>query len=256
MPDESAEKGSQDKQNQSDNKAPNLAPPPGFVSGRNLPPHLKKLVEKADAVAAKTKLDYDAVKTVVSRTFAKEEAKVQELRMTQSQEPYKPIPTIDKFAIASPCGSTWICKDDKEKVQFCEKCQLRVYDFSGMEMPEAEEMVYKMEGRRKFLLHKRADGKFLTSECPVGFKRKLAKTFAIASASLILFFALMAALSTPHPPAVLPQDHHVSASQHAPNPQSTTTIIRRGPTASSQAEAAAKRKPTSRIYNSAFPSMQ
>ncbi len=187
-------------QEPADNEEQKNAPPPSPISGRsepNLPPHLREKVQKTDeAVVAKTKLDYDAVTEVVIETVARKEVLVAEQMSFQQGEPVKPFVPIENYENATPCAAS---TDKKDRVGFCEKCHWRYYDFTGMEMPQAEELVYKMEGLSKFKLYKRADGKFLTRDCPIGRKQKLIKVSAIAAATTLFAYIVILSILAPHP---------------------------------------------------------
>jgi hypothetical protein len=47
-----------------------------------------------------------------------------------------------------------------------------VYNFAGLEQPEADELIFQRENRRNATLYKRADGNYMTVNCPVEVKRK------------------------------------------------------------------------------------
>lgn len=120
----------------------------------------------------KTKLDMDAVLDMASKTVAEKDDKLREELEARPAEPVKPIQPIEKFRPATPCKSTWDKMTGSGTVRFCEQCKLQVYDFSETELAEAEETVFKREGKKNFVLYRRKDGKFLTSDCPVAVKNK------------------------------------------------------------------------------------
>lgn len=64
--------------------------------------------------------------------------------------------------------------DSTQRFSTCAKCNLMVYDFTGMSPEEAKQMIFQREGLEKVTLYRRADGKFLTRDCPQGSKSKLA----------------------------------------------------------------------------------
>jgi hypothetical protein len=59
---------------------------------------------------------------------------------------------------------------EDKRVRFCSKCNLNVYNLSGMNRREAEALITKTEGRLCIRFYRRADGSILTRNCPVGLK--------------------------------------------------------------------------------------
>ncbi|MBX9685278.1 MAG: hypothetical protein K2X27_01175 [Candidatus Obscuribacterales bacterium] len=175
-------------------------PPPSPFPGRNepnLPPHLREKVEKSEqSGVAKTKIDYEAVTEVVIQTVSRKEVEVAEMMSNPDTSPAKPFVPIEKFETATVCSAK---TNKKDRVGFCEKCKLRYYDFSGMELPQAEELIFKMEGIEKPKLFKRSDGKFLTRDCPVGRRKRLNKILAIGGGLFIIVFALVLFMINPRP---------------------------------------------------------
>ena len=94
---------------------------------------------------------------------------------------------LDNIKIASPCSQDWDAMIGDNRKRFCGECNLNVYNLSGMNKTEAEQLLMNAEGRLCVRFYKRADGTILTQDCPVGwaaFKRRVSKT-AAAFASLI-----------------------------------------------------------------------
>ncbi len=65
-----------------------------------------------------------------------------------------------------------------------------------MDLPEAEELIFKREERRNAALFKRADGKFMTKDCPVAVKKKYGMIMMIAGGILVL--AILARMGRAH----------------------------------------------------------
>lgn len=153
---------------------------------------LEKRRKKAPPVD-RTKLDVDAVRDMATSAKEERETKLREELESRPVQPFKQFQAIESYRKASPCSS--ICKagEKLERVTSCERCNLRVYDFKEMEQPEAEELVFKMEGRRNVLLYKRRDGKFLTEDCPVGLKDR--QNRAILTTGAAAFFIAVVSLS-------------------------------------------------------------
>jgi hypothetical protein len=72
--------------------------------------------------------------------------------------------------IASPCSTAWDEMSGDDKMRFCHKCQLHVYNFA--EMPEAEVngLLGEREGSVCAKIYQRACGSILTKDSPVAFR--------------------------------------------------------------------------------------
>lgn len=165
--------------------------------GAPLPENLSALAEATDKVE-KTKLDYEQVNQIVSEKVEKNEVELSERIKNQTFEP----PIIQKelvFKTAAPCASVCNESDKSSRVSYCERCQLRVYDLEKMNKEEADHLIYKMEGTRDLTLYKRADGKFLIKNCPVGQRNILQTTLITFIARMLLLTYAYVALSTPPP---------------------------------------------------------
>jgi hypothetical protein len=171
----------------------------GQTEGSNLPPDLRDMAQKTDFVE-RTKLDHIVLKDVLKKSFEEQVIKVSEQIKAQAAEPAKPFKPIDTYRQASPCSSTCAAGTEKEKVTFCEACHLQVYDFTGMELPEAEELIFKRENKRAVVLYKRQDGRFLTSDCPVGANKRQKQILVIAAGIIVALLGIAAAIFAPRPP--------------------------------------------------------
>ncbi|MBI3550119.1 MAG: hypothetical protein HY078_13865 [Elusimicrobia bacterium] len=90
---------------------------------------------------------------------------------------------LDSIKVATPCTQSWDAMAGDDKVRFCSSCRLNVYNLSSMSRAEAESFVALSEGRMCVAFYRRADGKILTQDCPVGmagFRRRLSKLGAFA----------------------------------------------------------------------------
>lgn len=164
--------------------------------------HRKKLEPKLQ----KTKLDDAVLREAVARMQAEQEAKAAELAKARANEPVKPFEAIENYKKATPCNAFWNNTDPSQRFRYCEQCHMQVYDFTGLEKPEAEELIWKRENRRNAPLFQRADGKFLTSDCPVGIKRKqnliMTTVGGVVLVACVLGFLLMVAPQQKHSEAV------------------------------------------------------
>lgn len=75
---------------------------------------------------------------------------------------------LDQVQVASACSARWEDMEGDEKVRFCRKCHLSVYNLSAMDLEEAAERVCSDDDRLCVRFYRRADGTVLTRDCPVG----------------------------------------------------------------------------------------
>ena len=80
---------------------------------------------------------------------------------------------LDHLKIAAPCSADWdqMFSFEDKRVRFCSQCNLNVYNLSGMNRREAEDLITKTEGRLCVRFYCKADGSVLTQNCPVGLKK-------------------------------------------------------------------------------------
>lgn len=154
---------------------------------------------KANAVIARTKLDLDACRDVAISTAEEQVKKYQEIIESQPVVPAKEFKPIDKYQAASPCSSSWEKMSGTGCMRFCEKCQCILYDFSNLELEQAEQIILQREEPGKFVLYKRADGKFLTRDCPVGAAGKRLRLVAYMVLGLLVAGGVAFLLCLPHP---------------------------------------------------------
>lgn len=97
---------------------------------------------------------------------------------------------LERVRIAAPCQAEWKEMHGNERVRFCDKCSLNVYNLSAMTKREAERLVLTAEGRLCVRFYRRADGTIITRNCPVGvqaLKRRLSRLANVAAATLLSF---------------------------------------------------------------------
>jgi hypothetical protein len=82
------------------------------------------------------------------------------------------LPLLENVAIAAPCSADWEQMVGDDRVRFCRSCEKNVYNLSAMPRDEAEALLAARDGKMCVRLYKRADGTGLTSDCPVGVKRR------------------------------------------------------------------------------------
>lgn len=81
-----------------------------------------------------------------------------------------------------------------DRVRFCSSCQKNVYNLSAMTREDAERLVQQREGNLCVRYYKRTDGTVLTTDCPIGVRKKRRKkvVLAVAGASAVAVAATSA----------------------------------------------------------------
>lgn len=98
--------------------------------------------------------------------------------------------------IASPCSADWDSMPGDEKMRLCGQCNKHV--LNAIEMTDAEVMAVfdRIAGGQRVCmqLYRREDGTFLTKDCPIGLRKRLAANARQAAAwvagGLSMFLAL------------------------------------------------------------------
>jgi hypothetical protein len=102
---------------------------------------------------------------------------------------------LDRVRIAAPCEADWDEMRGDERVRFCHRCSLNVYNLSAMTRREAERLVTRTEGARLCVrFYRRKDGTMLTRSCPVGLtalKRRASRVTSATFAAIVSFLAGM-----------------------------------------------------------------
>lgn len=161
---------------------------------------------KPERFVPKTMLDMDFLKESLSASVSRAEEKLAESIAQKSLEPQKQTLTSDDYKVAaSNCPFVWADGGmTKDRVRYCTQCSAQVYDFSGFDMAEAQALIFKRENREGAPLYKREDGKFMTSDCPIGLKKKKDKAMLVGGSILalaLLVVMVVISLLTPQPPA-------------------------------------------------------
>ncbi|MBL8755328.1 MAG: hypothetical protein JNK15_18660 [Planctomycetes bacterium] len=90
---------------------------------------------------------------------------------------------LDRIAVASPCSTDWNAMVGDERRRFCASCRLHVHDLSAMTTAEAEALLRAAGGGRLCVrFFRRADGRVLTRDCPVGLRARVRRAWARAAA--------------------------------------------------------------------------
>jgi hypothetical protein len=100
---------------------------------------------------------------------------------------------LDRVRIAAPCEADWDEMRGDERVRFCQRCSLNVYNLSAMTRREAERLVTRTEGARLCVrFYRRKDGTMLTRSCPVGFRALKHRASRIAGATFATLISFLA----------------------------------------------------------------
>lgn len=193
------------------------APPPPvetFSTQRPLPKPRK------ERVVPRTMLDHSILQELKDSSGNKQIELAKERLASGPIKTYTPI-EADKTAL--PCPFEWSDRS-KDKVRTCGNCQLLLYNFDGMERPQVESMIFQRESKKKFNLFKRADGKFMTADCPVALKRRREIMTLTVVVSLVILSLVLAMMFMPPPPQ--------PASEPATAPDTATTTDSLAPSAS------------------------
>jgi hypothetical protein len=103
----------------------------------------------------------------------------------------KQLISLDSLSVASPCPASWEAMAGDDRVRMCGQCRRQVYNLSELSRSEVEALVERAEGRMCVRFYQRADGKIMTSDCPVGLQAvrwRLALVASAAAAMLLIAF--------------------------------------------------------------------
>ena len=103
----------------------------------------------------------------------------------------KKLISLDSLSVSSPCPASWEAMAGDNRVRMCGQCQRQVYNLSELSRSEAEALVERAEGRVCVRFYQRADGKIMTSDCPIGLqavRRRLALVASAGAAMLLIAF--------------------------------------------------------------------
>lgn len=156
-----------------------------------------KDAERIQRFVAKTMLDSDVLATALQKfqvrkvELAAEEAKI------RANQPGVEFHPVDSKKLVQRCPWRWN-DDSTTRFRYCETCKLQVYNFDGLELPQAEALILIRENKSDATLYKRADGKFMTQDCPVQVKRR--RTIALLSVVAVAMIVVLVATLILMPP--------------------------------------------------------
>jgi hypothetical protein len=135
--------------------------------------------------------------SALQRDEAALEAEVAALRRRVfAHETRRTMPMLDNLRIASPCKVDWDTMAGDERVRYCGQCAKNVYNVAGMTRDEAKKLLEDRSGKLCLRIYRRADGTVLTSDCPVGAKRKRRLAIFGAAAGAATAFGGLVATTT------------------------------------------------------------
>lgn len=149
-----------------------------------------------------------------------------ELARDAKKDP-RSLPLLDRIRVASPCTASWDDMVGDDRVRFCGSCAKNVYDLSAMMREEAESFIRQAEGAACVRLARRADGRVVSNDCPVGAKKKRVR-LAIAGAvgATLLGCAALAGAAKARealaPEGATQHEHVMGKMEIAPPPAATT----------------------------------
>lgn len=102
----------------------------------------------------------------------------------------KSLNILNRIKIASPCPASWSAMRGDDRVRYCERCKLNVYNLSAMTEPEIVQLIVENEGKFCGAIFRRPDGTAITKNCPVGL-RLLCKRLARLGGGIAAMFGLL-----------------------------------------------------------------
>ena len=141
----------------------------------------------------RTLLDISVLNDITATTGAKKVLKAAEEARERANEPIKPFIAIETNKRALPCAWKWEGEESRDRFRYCDLCSAQVYNFAGMELPQAEALIFSRENRSEAPLYKRTDGKYMTSNCPLAMKKRN-QIILLAFAGIFLVVSLLAVM--------------------------------------------------------------
>lgn len=104
---------------------------------------------------------------------------------------------LDSIRIASPCSAKWEDMVGDDRKRHCLECRLDVHDLSAMPRAEADAWLAARRGRACLRLRKRADGRLITNDCPVGLRARARRSLKVVTgAGIVVIGGALAFLSS------------------------------------------------------------
>ena len=178
---------------------------------------------KREEHVARTMLDHELILDQLGDSISRiEQKQMEEIKEKEKEQEEKELTDpISNFKTAKSCPWTWEDTGAHDKFRFCGECDNLIYDFKGMTNTEAEALIFQRENKSKYTLLKRADGKFMTANCPHGAKKM--RFVAFVTLVVVGLVSLVVAVSA------------FIASQPKPQPVQAPAVDSSGQTSSSNA---------------------
>jgi hypothetical protein len=90
-----------------------------------------------------------------------------------------------ELSVSSPCPMAWDNLVGDDRVRFCAKCRLNVYNIAEMASDDVERLILKNEGRLCGRVYVRDDGTATAENCRENIRRKVKAAIAVATVLLI-----------------------------------------------------------------------
>jgi len=94
------------------------------------------------------------------------------------------IPALDSLKVASPCDASWADMVGDDRVRHCGQCDKKVFNLSAMTRREAASVLAE-EAAPCVRFYQRADGTLMTSDCPVGRKKKRVRLSVLSACAAV-----------------------------------------------------------------------
>jgi hypothetical protein len=119
----------------------------------------------------------------------------------------QPKSGVQNYRKARPCSVEWDSLAGTDRFRICNQCNVHIYNFKNVSFEEAAQIVFKREGKSDPCFYRRADGTFLTSDCPAGqsTSQKMIWTASIVAVCVLIgvygIFAMSTSTVSSHQPA-------------------------------------------------------
>lgn len=149
---------------------------------------------------------------------------------TAKQADKTPLPpAVSDFKCATACSSQWSKMSGTQQFRICKSCNLTIYDFTSMNRNQAQAMVFRREGKQNPVFYRRADGRFMTSDCPVGVKQRQVKIALLVAGVITVAGVILASIFMPPQPKTQPADSPPATADKTTTPAAPLTNQFAGP---------------------------
>jgi len=143
---------------------------------------------------AKTLMDHNAI---LKAQALRQKARIEKEIAERQKQPVKLVEPIKAQKEVRSCPFSWTEDVSGERFKYCSKCQAPVYNLDGLDFGEAEKLIFKRENRKKFVIFRRPDGKFMTSDCPVEKRKKQQFVGVIALCACLIIVVVSVLIMMP-----------------------------------------------------------